>query len=165
MRTIASVITAAAILSGGASIIVTAQTSAHVVQTPEEVQWGPAPPLVPAGAQIAVLAGDPGKPAPYTVRLKFPANYSIPAHSHPTDEHVVIVRGALTFGMGDKLMKTASGNKTLGVGGFALMPANMNHFAFTTAAETEIVLYGQGPIDFKYVNPADDPRKVKTSTR
>ena len=73
-----------------------------------------------------------------TVRLKFPANYAIPAHSHPTDEHVVIVRGALTFGMGDKLTKTASGNKTLGVGGFALMPANMNHFAFTTAAETEI---------------------------
>ena len=165
MRTIASVITAAAILSGGASIIVTAQTSAHVVQTPQEVQWGPAPPLVPPGAQIAVLAGDPGRPAPYTVRLKFPANYSIPAHSHPTDEHVVIVRGALTFGMGDKLMKTGSANKTLVVGGFALMPANMNHFAFTTAVETEIVLYGQGPIDFKYVNPADDPRKAKTSTR
>jgi hypothetical protein len=62
-------------------------------------------------------------------------------------------------------MKTASGNKRLGVDGFALMPANMNHFAFTTAAETESVLYGQGPLDFKYVNPADDPRKVKTSTR
>ena len=56
--------------------------------------------------------------------------------------------------MGDKLMKTASGNKTLGVGGFALMPANMNHFVFTTAAETEIVLYGQGPIDFNAANPA-----------
>ena len=53
MRTIASVITAAAILSGGAAIIVTAQTSAHVVQTPQEGQWGPAPPLVPPGAQIA----------------------------------------------------------------------------------------------------------------
>ena len=77
----------------------------------------------------------------------------------------MIVRGALTFGMGDKLMKTASGNKTLGVGGFALMPANMNDFGFTTAAETEVVLYGQGPIDFTYVNPADDPRKVKTSIR
>jgi quercetin dioxygenase-like cupin family protein len=164
MRTITSVITAA-ILSGGASMIVTAQTSAHVVQTPQEVQWGPAPPLVPPGALIAVLAGDPGTPAPYTVRLKFPANYAIPAHSHPMDEHVVVVRGALTFGMGDKLMKTASGNKTLGVGGFALMPANMNHFAFTTTAETEIILYGQGPIDFTYVNPADDPRNVKISTR
>lgn len=165
MRTIASVITAFAILSGGASTIVTAQTAAHVIQTPKEVQWGPAPPLLPAGAQIAVLAGDPGKAAPYTVRLKFPANYAIPAHSHPADEHVVIVKGALTFGMGDALMKTASGNKTLNVGGFALMPAKMNHFAFTTAAETEIVLYGQGPVDFKYVNHADDPRNAKTSSR
>jgi len=25
------------------------------------------------------------------------------------------------------------------------------------------VLYGQGPVEFKYVNPADDPR-TKTST-
>jgi hypothetical protein len=38
------------------------------------------------------------------------------------------------------------------------MPANMNHFAFTTQ-ETTIVLYGMGPVEFKYVNPADDPRK------
>jgi quercetin dioxygenase-like cupin family protein len=142
---------------------VRAQSRAHVIQTPKEVQWGPAPPLVPPGASIAVLAGDPGKSAPYTVKLKFPANYAIPAHSHPTDEHVVVVAGALTFGMGDKLTKEA-GNKTLGVGGFALMPATMNHFAYTTAAETTIVLYGQGPIEFKYVNPADDPRNQKKPT-
>jgi quercetin dioxygenase-like cupin family protein len=151
------------VLVAGSLAIAHAQGHAHVVQTPKEVQWGPAPPLVPPGAQIAVLAGDPGKPAPYTVKLKFPANYAIPAHSHPTDEHVVIVAGALTFGMGDKLTKGA-GNKTLGVGGFALMPANMNHFAYTTAAETTIVLYGQGPVEFKYVNPADDPRNAKAST-
>ena len=163
MRTIVSVITAAAILSGGASILVSAQTHAHVIQTPKDVQWGPAPPLLPAGAQIAVLAGDPGKPAPYTVRLKFPANYAIPAHSHPTDEHVVVTSGALTLGMGDKLTKGA-GNKAIAVGGFALMPANMNHFAYTVA-ETTIVLYGQGPVEFKYVNPADDPRNAKTITR
>lgn len=133
---------------------------AHVIQTPKEAQWGPAPPLLPAGAQIAVLAGDPGKAAPYTIRLKFPANYTIPAHSHPTDEHVVITSGALTFGMGDHVMK-GSGNKTLEAGGFALMPANMNHFALTGSAETTIVLYGTGPVEFKYVNPADDPRNNK----
>jgi hypothetical protein len=75
----------------------------------------------------------------------------------------VIVAGALTFGMGDKLTKGA-GNNTLGVGGFALMPANMKHVAYTTAAETTIVLYGQGPVEFKYVNPADDPRNAKAST-
>ena len=131
-----------------------------VAQNLSETKWGPAPPMLPKGAEIAVLAGDPGKPAPYIVRLKFPANYDIPAHSHPTDENVVVVSGALFTGTGTKLDKKAGPG--LGVGGFALMPANVNHFAYTKG-ETTIVLYGQGPVEFKYVNPADDPR-TKTST-
>jgi quercetin dioxygenase-like cupin family protein len=161
MKTIASVITFAAILNGG-SIMVGAQMRNHVIATPQEAQWGPAPPMLPAGAQIAVLSGDPTKPVPYAVRLKFPAHYAIPAHSHPTDENVVILSGGLTFGMGDKLTKTASGNKTLTTGGYALMPASMNHFAFTSGQETTVVLYGQGPVEFKYVNASDDPRKRST---
>ena len=165
MRKIASAITAAAILSGGSFTAMRAQSHPHVIQTTKEAQWGPAPPMLPAGAQIAVLAGDPTKAVAYTVRLKFPANYAIPAHSHPTDEHVVVASGALTFGMGDTLTKGAVANKTLAVGGFALMPANMNHFAYTTAQETTIVLYGQGPVEFKYVNASDDPRNAKSSTR
>jgi len=161
MKTIASVITAGAILSGGAYLTpLAARQTAHVIQSPTEAQWGTAPPMLPAGAQIAVLAGDPTKPVAYAVRLKFPANYAIPAHSHPTDEHVVVSSGALMIGMGDKLMKGAASSKTLGVGGFALMPANMNHFAYTSQ-ETTIVLYGQGPVEFKYVNPSDDPRMGK----
>src|SRR5262249_10161201 len=146
MKTIASVFAAAAILSGGASHVF-AQAHQHVIQAVSEAAWGPAPPMLPPGAQIAVLSGDPTKAVPYAVRLKFPANYAIPAHSHPTDENVVVVSGALTFGMGDTLAKSAAGNKTLAVGGYALMPANMNHFAFTSA-ETTIVLYGQGPVEF-----------------
>jgi len=162
MKTIASVFTAAAILCGGA-LRVGAQAHPHVIQAPSEAAWGPAPPMLPPGAQIAVLSGDPTRAVAYAVRLKFPANYAIPAHSHPTDENVVVVSGGLTFGMGDRLAKSAAGNKTLAVGGYALMPANMNHFAYS-AAETTIVLYGQGPVEFKYVNPADDPRTT-TKTR
>ena len=165
MKSIASAITAAAILSGASFTAVRAQGHHHVIQTTQEAQWGPAPPFVPAGAEIAVLAGDPTKSAAYAVRLKFPANYAIPAHSHPTDENVVVVSGALTFGMADKLAKNAATNKTLGPGGFASMPANMNHFAFTTAQPTTIVLYGQGPVEFKYVNPSDDPRNQKSGSR
>src|SRR5262245_430761 len=160
MKTIASGITFTAILAG-TSHGVGAQAR-HVIQAPAEAQWGPAPPMLPAGAQIAVLAGDPTKSTAYTIRLKFPANYAIPAHSHPTDEHVVVTSGAVTFGMGDKLAKGAASNKTRAPGGFALMPANMNHFAYTTQ-ETTIVLYGQGPVEFKYVNPSDDPRKASTT--
>jgi len=160
MKTIASVITAAAILSGGHPALVQAQGSAHVLQTPSDAQWGPAPPMLPPGAQIAVLSGNPTAATPYAVRLKFPANYAIPAHSHPTDESVVVVSGALTFGMGDRLAKGAAANKTLPPRGFAMMPANMNHFAYTTG-ETTVILYGQGPVEFKYVNPSDDPRAKK----
>ena len=159
MKTIVSITTAAAILAGGA-LAVQAQTKSHVISTVAEAQWGPAPPMLPPGAQIAVLAGNPMGDSAYTIRLKFPANYAIPAHSHPTDEHVVVVSGAVTFGMGEKLAKGAAGNKTLSPGGFALMPAGMNHFAYT-AAESTIILYGQGPVEFKYVNPADDPRNAK----
>jgi quercetin dioxygenase-like cupin family protein len=131
---------------------------AHVMQSVGEAQWGTAPPMLPPGAQIAVLAGDPGKPGPYTVRLKFPANYAVPAHSHPMDENVAVVSGALIMGMGTKLDKTTG--TSLGVGGFALMPAGVNHFAYTKQ-ETTILLYGTGPVDFKYVNPSDDPRNKK----
>ena len=100
-----------------------------------------------------------------TANEAFPANYAIPAHSHPTDEHVVVVSGALTFGMGEKLTKGAATNRTLTPGGFALMPADMNHFAYTATQATTIVLYGQGPVEFKYVNPADDPRTAKKHTQ
>jgi quercetin dioxygenase-like cupin family protein len=137
-----------------------AQTPAHLMENLATAKWGPAPPLLPPGAQIAVLAGDPTKAAPYTVRLKFPANYDIRAHSHPTDENVAVVSGELFMGMGTKLDRKAG--LGLGVGGFALMPANANHFAYTKS-ETTIVLYGQGPVEFKYVNASDDPR-TKTST-
>jgi quercetin dioxygenase-like cupin family protein len=138
------------------------QTPAHVMENLGAAKWGPAPPMLPAGAQIAVLSGDPGKPAPYTVRLKFPANYDIPAHSHPEDENVVVVSGQLFVGIGAKLDKKAG--MGLAVGAYALMPANADHFAFTKA-ETVIMLYGTGPVDFKYVNPADDPRAKASTTR
>ena len=110
----------------GATVIA---QKAHVLTTMNDAKWGPAPPLVPPGAQIAVLSGDPMKAVPYTVRFKFPANYVIPAHSHPADENVAITSGEFFMGMGDKLDKTHA--TSLPTGGYAMMPAGMNHFAFT----------------------------------
>jgi quercetin dioxygenase-like cupin family protein len=164
MKRITRILVPSAVLLAGSLFVLQSQTQKHVLDSPDMVQWGPAPPLIPPGAQIAVLSGNPMSSGSYSIRLKFPANYAVPAHSHPTDENVVVVSGAVTFGMGDKLAKDAAANTTLGVGGYALMPANMNHYAFTTQ-ETTIVLYGQGPVEFKYANPADDPRNAKGSTK
>ena len=158
--TVVGNVAGALLIASFMSGVAAAQAPAHVMETAAAAKWGPAPPMLPPGAQIAVLAGDPTKTGPFTVRLKFPANYDIPAHSHPGDENVAVVSGELFMGMGNKLDRKAGHG--LGVGGFALMPANANHFAFTKG-ETTILLYGQGPVDFKYVNPSDDPR-TKTST-
>ncbi len=165
MKALLLIVTVTFTLFGGRFDAAYAQSHSHVIQMPSEAQWGPAPPMLPAGAEIAVLAGDPTKAVPYTIRLKFPAHYAIPAHSHPTDEHVVVISGELTFGMGDKLIQEAATNKLLTEGGFALMPAHMNHFAYTADKETTIVLYGQGPVEFKYVNAADDPRNTHGETK
>ena len=133
-----------------------ADEPAHIF-LPGDLKWGPAPAVLPAGAKLAVLAGDPGKSGLFIVRLKFPANYKIPAHWHPTDEHVTVVSGAFSAGMGDKLDETKM--KTLPPGGFGTMPAKMNHFAMVKA-ETVIELTAMGPFQMTYVNPADDPTKA-----
>jgi quercetin dioxygenase-like cupin family protein len=130
----------------------------HIFQNEQDVKWENAPPFLPPGAKAAVLEGNPGEKAPFTVRIMMPANYKVPAHSHPTDEHVVVLSGALYMGMGDKL-DTAAG-KALKAGGFALVPAKKNHYAYTKEATT-ILVYGTGPVEFIYVNPADDPRKAE----
>jgi hypothetical protein len=64
--------------------------------------------------------------------------------------------------VGDKLDKKAATNKTLGMGGYALASARMNHVAYTTQ-ESTIVRFAMGPVEFKYVNPADNPRNTKMS--
>ena len=161
MKKVAWSLIAIAIVCVVSAVPVLAQGTPSVVATVAEATFGPAPPMLPPGSQLAILSGNPMGAGAYVVRARVPAHYAIPAHSHPMDENVVVTAGALTFGMGDKLSKTAKGNKTLHVGGFALMPTGMNHYAFAGAQGADILLFGQGPIDFKYVNPADDPRNAK----
>ena len=125
---------------------------------PEEIKWGAAPPVLPAGAELAVLAGDPAKSGPVTMRLKMPAGYEIPAHWHPTDERLTVISGHFAIGMGDALDKKKS--KTLKASGYGIAPANMHDFAWTkSGAVVQIDL--MGPFGITYVNPADDPSKKK----
>src|SRR5258706_1595587 len=103
-----------------------AATEPHVVLAPEDIKFGPAPPVFPAGMTVALLSGDPAKPGPFTVRSKMPAGYRIPPHWHPVAEYLTIVSGSIAFGMGDKF--DASTMKTGPAGGYAVMPPEMRHF-------------------------------------
>jgi quercetin dioxygenase-like cupin family protein len=133
--------------------------STHILVPADKVQWGPGPPFLPAGAQIAVLQGNPSEKGAVTLRLRLPANYDIPAHWHSMDETVTVLSGAFHVGMGDKLDRQAS--QTLEPGGFVSLPATMRHFAWT-AKPTVVQVNLQGPFDIFYVNSADNPQKTQT---
>ncbi len=62
--------------------------------------WGDAPPSLPKGAKLAVLAGDPSKEGPVTLRAIFPPNYKMAAHTHLGVENVTVLKGTLYVGMG-----------------------------------------------------------------
>ena len=110
----------------------------HAVQyfNSDSIKWGPAPPVLPKGAEAAVL--------------------SVPAHNHPTAEAVTVISGDFNIGMGDKLDE-AKAEKLL-PGSFVDLPANMNHFAFATS-DSVVQINSTGPFAINYVNPADDPSK------
>lgn len=134
-------------------------TPKHVMVTPDDLKWGPAPPSLPAGAQAAVLDGDPTKAGTFAIRLKFADGYKVPPHWHPTDEHVVVISGALALGLGNKWDDAAM--HTLPAGGYAKMPRRTNHYA-TAKGDTVIQVLGMGPFVVNYVDPKDDPRKKTT---
>jgi hypothetical protein len=121
------------------------------------LKWMDGPPGLPSGAKFAVVSGDPGKAQKFTIRLKVPANYSVAAHNHPTDEHVRILSGRVGYGMSDKLDRAHA--KSLGAGGNVTMKAKANHWVFTRGTPAELQISAMGPFAITYVDPKDDPRK------
>jgi hypothetical protein len=129
----------------------------HVMVQPDMVKWGPAPPSLPPGAQMAVLLGDPKKSgSAYVFRAKLPDGYKVPPHWHPSDENVTVLKGTLLIGKGEKF--DADATDALPAGSFMRMPKTMRHFAMAKG-ETILQLHGVGPFEINYVNPTDDPRK------
>jgi len=125
--------------------------------TPDQVKYGPPPPFVLPGAQLAVIEGDPtANTGDYTVRFKMPDGYKIASHWHPKRENVTVLSGNLKVGMGDKFDETKM--MSFPTGSFAYLDPDMHHYAMASGA-TEIQIHGMSPLAFNYVNPADDPSK------
>jgi len=134
------------------------QPAKHVMMSADEMKWGPGPPALPSGAQVAVLRGDPGKAGLFIIRAKFPDGYTVPPHSHPTDEYVTVISGTLMAALGSKVDESAM--HALNAGGYANMPARTNHYV-RAKGETIVQITATGPFEVKYANPSDDPRKKK----
>jgi quercetin dioxygenase-like cupin family protein len=113
-----------------------------------EMQWGEGPPSLPAGAQMVVLDGDPKQKGSFTLRLKMPAGYKIPPHTHPAAERVTVISGAVHLGIGEKFDESTG--RELKAGDFAVLPAGVPHFAWSPS-EAVLQIHSEGPFQRKFV--------------
>jgi hypothetical protein len=104
------------------------QTAAVIKWLHQDLKWVEVPSL-PPGAKLALIEGPLNEPVAFTFRLRFPANYQIPAHWHPAVERVTVISGTVNMGIGDKLDKQKT--KALGPGSMAIMQPKTNHFVWT----------------------------------
>ncbi len=141
--------TGALALNGGMSII----------PSNAAIDWKPAPPSLPKGMQLVVLNGDPSKPGPFVLRVKFPPHTIVAPHTHATAENLTALSGSLYHDMGKTLDK-ARGVK-VETTGFVYLPPDMPHSVWTTDEESIIQVTGTGPFGLNYINPADDPSKAR----
>jgi quercetin dioxygenase-like cupin family protein len=121
---------------------------------PESLHWF-MPPLLPPGALIAVVSGDPTRPGESTLQVSMPNGYRFPPHSHPSDEHVEVHEGTLLVGVGDRLDPKLT--QALVAGDSATAPAGIHHFSIAKGRTVLSVTF-MGPYTITYLRAEDAPR-------
>jgi len=110
-------------------------------KTPQEIKWV----RNAAGTnEQAILFGDPAKPGPYVVRIKWlPGNFSKP-HFHNEDRFFVVISGIWWVGTG----KTFDKEQTVPVpaGSYVIHKGGQVHFDGAKSEEAIIQVTGIGPV-------------------
>lgn len=121
----------------------------HKILTAAELKWQDGPASLPVGVQMVVLDGDPKKEGPFTIRLKMPAGYRIPPHTHPAAaERITVISGTVHLGIGPRFEETTG--RELKAGDFAVIPARVPHFAWTRG-EAVLQIHSEGPFQRDFV--------------
>lgn len=141
------------------TVLVAAPAPPQNAFSPDQIKFGPAPPVLQPGAQLAVLEGDPmGSSGDFTVRLKMPDGYRIAPHWHPLRENVTVISGSFKVGMGDSF--DVSKMSAFPPGSFAYLEPSMHHYGMAVG-ETVVQIHGAAPLQVNYVNLSDDPSMKK----
>ncbi len=139
---------------GGVAVAQTA-APAVVALTPAEMKWQSQGTYAAPGMEQLNLVGDPAKPGPYTLRLKFPKGFRIEAHTHPDSREVTIISGTFATGYGEKF--DAAKLKILPSGSFYTEPANVPHY-IEIKEEVVLQVSGTGPSGRNFVDRPESPK-------
>ena len=75
------------------------EAAPHMIVRSGDLKWSP----IIKGCDLAPVSGDPGADGtPFVLRLRCVDGAKIPAHWHPTDENVTVLKGTFLAGMGEK---------------------------------------------------------------
>ena len=109
-------------------------------KTPAEIKWV----RNAAGTnESAVLFGDPSKPGPYVVRIKWlPGNMSRP-HFHPNDRFFIVISGTWWVETGEKFDPDST--VPVPAGSYVIHYNNKIHYDGAKKEETVIQVWGMGP--------------------
>jgi quercetin dioxygenase-like cupin family protein len=121
---------------------------------PTSLQWL-VPPVLPPGALIAVVSGDPTQPGEFTLLVSMPNGYRLPPHFHPSHEHVEVREGTLLVGVGDVVDPKRT--QALVAGDSVTAPAGMHHFSIARG-RTVVSATFIGPYTITYLRAEDAPR-------
>jgi len=107
------------------------------------------------GCDLAPVSGDfNAEGAPFVLRIRCTDGTKIPAHWHPTDENITVLKGTFLVAMGDTFDETKL--RTMSVGNFTVVPKEMRHFAMCKG-EVITQIHGIGPFKVNWVNPSEVP--------
>src|SRR5882724_7293263 len=121
----------------------------HKIVRSGDLKWTP----IIKGCDLAAVAGDSNaEGTPFVLRIRCAEGARIPAHWHPTDENVTVLRGTFLVGMGEKFDESRL--ETMNPGNFISMPKEMRHFALSKT-DTVVQVNATGPFKVNWVNPAD----------
>ena len=145
-----AVMSAVALLTAGAYSQEKKDSSpSHKIVHFGDLKWTP----IMKGCDLAPVSGDFNtEGAPFVLRIRCADGIKIPAHWHPTDENVTVLKGTFLVGMGESFDETKL--ETMNVGNFTTMPKEMRHFA-VSKGETIVQVHGAGPFKVNWVNPAE----------
>jgi mannose-6-phosphate isomerase-like protein (cupin superfamily) len=130
------------------------------IGTPDKIKWVQYSP----GVEFGPVYGNCDKAgAPCVFQLRFADGGKFPPHWHPVDEHVTVLSGTFSAGMGDTYDESKM--VSLPAGSYVLMPKMMHHFAGAKGGTVLVQVHGVGPFKINFVNPADDPGKAAKTGR
>ncbi len=115
--------------------------AAVVYKLPDQIPWGP---VNAAGAQSAVVVGDPTKPGFYMVYNKWTkGNHFSRPHFHPNDRYIVVLQGTWWVGSGPKF--DPANTTPMPAGSFVTHFGKQVHWDGAKDEDTILLITGEGP--------------------